>query len=103
MRQLKQQGTAGPEKDGGFSVDPPGLRGRAKKALDRSCRPDPDRIKRKGQIVFGNQIGRLIRAACTKLSQSTWNGHYSWRTQRTGLPARCSTGNQLRVPKLVMA
>jgi hypothetical protein len=34
MRQLKQQGTAGPQKDRGFSIDPPGLRGRAKKALD---------------------------------------------------------------------
>src|ERR1700682_2863083 len=55
MRQLKQQGTAGPQKDGCFSVDSPGQRGWAKNALHRSCRR-PDGIKRKPEVVFGNQF-----------------------------------------------
>ena len=59
MRQLKQQGTTGPEKDGGFPVDPLGQRGRAKNALDRSRSPRPDEIKSNIEVVFGNQLKNL--------------------------------------------
>ena len=62
MRQLKQQGTAGPQKDDCFSVDPPGQRGWAKNTLNRSCRPRPDEIKSKPDVVFGNQLSNVPRS-----------------------------------------
>jgi hypothetical protein len=56
--------------------------------------------KRTLEIAF-QKNSALLRVTYTKLSQSTWDGHYLWRMQRTGLPARGSTGNH--VLKLVMA
>jgi hypothetical protein len=46
MRQLKEQSTAGAQKDDCLSVDAPRHRGRTKNARNRSCRPSPDEIMR---------------------------------------------------------
>ena len=56
MRQLKEQGTTGAQKDDGFPVDPPGYRGWTKNALDRPGGPSPDGIKSSLQVAFGNQM-----------------------------------------------
>jgi hypothetical protein len=56
MRQLKEQGTTGAQKNDGFSVDPPSDRGWTKNALDRSGGPSPDGIKSSLQVAFGDQM-----------------------------------------------
>jgi hypothetical protein len=45
MRELKEQGTTGAQKDDCFSVDPPSHRGWTKNALNRPCCLSPDEIK----------------------------------------------------------
>lgn len=55
MRQLKEQGTTGAQKDDRFSIDPPGHRVRTKNALGRSGSPSPDEIQSSLQFACRDQ------------------------------------------------
>jgi hypothetical protein len=62
MRQLKEQGTTGAQKNDGFSIDPPGHRRRTKNAFDRSGGPRPDGFKGSLQVAFGDQMRTFGKA-----------------------------------------
>ena len=62
MRQLKQQRTAGAEKDDGLPVDLPGHRVRTEHAGNRSRRVGADLIEGQFQIVPGYQLQGLAKA-----------------------------------------
>ena len=55
-----------------------------------------------GRRLWKRASSASILAPYTKPSQSTWDGHYSWRKQRTGSPARRSMGSH-SLPKPAMA